>query len=121
MDDFLTQYNRGFDGIIRKLTICNFDSATVEISVYDISSSDWANIRFEIRELHEVRVFQKLNTTSQILSDGIAFGKLEEYYVLDLNPFREGEMDWNLLKKSDVYFVAKQINYQSLPYSDCSI
>jgi len=122
MQDILKRINNGFDGIIRNIGVVNFKQATIEVSCYNNKTKEWININFQFDNIKEINIFQKLNTSSQILSDGINFGEIEGFYYLDFNPYLDlgSENTISDIRKSDVYIISEKIGYTIKNYSDFS-
>ena|GEM_PF-6511142 len=66
-------------------------------------------------DLIEFSIKQRMNTSNVVLSNEINFKDTNGSYLIDFSPEIESIND---VRESDIYFSAKDIHYEILPYAE---
>lgn len=84
----------------------------------DNKKGEWVNGIFQLEGIKEFHCFQKLNTSSQILSAGIIIKRIDSLTYFDLNPYGDDIRNLDDIRKSDMYFVAEKLNDKIVDYCE---
>lgn len=120
MQELLKKINQGYDGLIREIKIFNGNkSAEIIVSVTDSENNgQWINIIFQMREIKEFKVNQKLNFSNIVISDGIKFKIIDNISYIDFAPYSDEIDTIEDFRFSDTYFGCNSIEWKIIPYSE---
>ena len=120
MQELLKKINQGYDGLIREIKIFNGNkNADIIVSVIDSENNgQWINIIFQMREIKEFKVNQKLNFSNIVISDGIRFKIIDNISYIDFAPYSDEIDTIEDFRFSDTYFGCNSIKWKIIPYSE---
>ncbi|MBU9846273.1 hypothetical protein [Rahnella ecdela] len=118
INNLLKEITSGYDGLIRKIEFQSFNSVSVTISAMKLINGEWINIKFQLDNLTEFTVKQKVNCSNVVLSSGIAYMNTNNIHYIDFSPYSEEMEDENDFRMSDLFFASELISYQVDSYSE---
>lgn len=119
MIQLLRRINKGYDGLIREISLKNFNNATIEVSVMDAHNNyEWINVVFYCNGLIEFSVIQKARYSNIVLSSGIIYREISGIHYIDFSPYSEEIDSVEEFRKSDIYFAAKEVKFETKLYTE---
>jgi len=114
----LEEITNGYDGLIRTINFPSFKKVVIEIAAMKKTTQEWVCVRFDLEDLTEFAVRQKLMTDNTVLSNGIACQYIGDIYYIAFSPYSTDMKNIDDFRKSDVYFAAHKISFKVNPYSE---
>lgn len=118
MENNLKKYLNGYDGLIRSIST-TLSKAEIIVSVMDNeNNNNWINVHFFLEGIVELKIVQKINRSNIVMSNGIKIKNINDLVYIDFSPYSDEIEDLHDFRQSDIYFGAKSVIWEELPYSE---
>lgn len=121
--NFLIRFHHFNDGLIRELNIAYQDSGQRAVSVKvvardveGIENDGWVSVSLILVEASDFCFADKLNTTAQVLSQGIHICWFDEFVGIELGDFCDAPNSLEEIKESSLFAVGRSLRWEVSKY-----